>query len=317
MIVVKIFEKDIQTKEISINEVPKYISLPKLTWIRCTDLSNEDVRKILTNVKEIPDFIINDCITKQRPRMYDYENFIHIIFKYMKLNSGMKSTQINLILGKNFLLTISADATAFKGVDDDLKKKPAKIKEFGLGWVVHTILDRIVDSYYLVVDKIDDEIDKVEKDVGRKNDQETINKIILLRKYALRMRRNIIPEKEIMRSLGRDAHVTIDEEIMIYLRDTFNDLLAVNDRVENQRELLSGLTEVYISNVSYNLNIVMKTLTVLTTLILVPTLIVGIYGMNLRFLPFADHEFGFYILLAIILSSVAFLLIAFRRKGWI
>ncbi|MBI4173687.1 MAG: magnesium and cobalt transport protein CorA, partial [Candidatus Aenigmarchaeota archaeon] len=161
------------------------------------------------------------------------------------------------------------------------------------------------------------QIERLEQILIKYPESSSLQTIIRLKKEILKLKRNLLPEKEVLRALGRDNFRLVKSSAMVYFRDTYSDLLAVTDRVENQREILSGLMEIYISSVSNNLNKIVKTLTIGTFLILIPSFIAGLYGMNVDNLPLAHAAGGFWEIIGLMLVLFAAMLIVFKWKRWL
>lgn len=312
------FLPSVSYSEIKTEEIPEAISSKRLTWVNCVGLEDEEIVKVIKSVKEIPDFLIEDCTITQRPKIDDYDKLISIIFKIIKFKESISTVQINIIFGKNYVLTIcKEDHPVFSQVRSRLEKNGKKITSLGSGYVAYTILESIVDTYFPISERIDDMIEEAEIKLTQGNGIKHVRQILNLRKLNLRLRRNYYPEKEILRTLGRDKYNAISEGSMVYFRDTFSDILSLSERTDNQRDYLSNLIEIYMTTVSNNLNVIMKTLTVITSFILVPGFIASLYGMNVDNLPFADRADGFFIILGIIGLTTFSMLLVFRNKRWV
>ncbi|MBI4176177.1 MAG: magnesium/cobalt transporter CorA [Candidatus Aenigmarchaeota archaeon] len=318
MITLTTFKGGLEFRQILIDQVPDFISADELTWINCAGLSNQDIEKILKDAKEIPDFLLEDCTTKQRPKIQDYEDCTSIIFKIMvNKTKPLRSAQLNLIFGEKYVLSIIKDEVEMmKTIQSNISKNINKINKLGVGHLVYLFLDSIVDSYYPIIEKIDVEIERMEGEIIKNISPKTAHRIILMKKDVMRIRRNIVPEKEILRALSRDKFDFVKEDVMLYFRDTYTDLLSLGDSIDSQREMLSGLMEIYLSTMSNNLNNVMKKLTLVTSLILVPSFIAGIYGMNIA-LPLEDRPDAFYFIFVIILVAVLATVWVFRKREWL
>ncbi len=311
------FLPSVKFREISAEEIPQAISAKELTWVNCVGLSDEEIIKVIKSVKEIPDFLIEDCTVSQRPKLDDYDKLISIIFKIIKFKEMASTVQLNMIFGKNYLLTICKENhPVFDQIRARLEKHEKRARSLGVGFVAYSILESIADTYFPIVERVDDMLEETEGKLLKANGIKYIKQILNLRKVTLRLRRNFYPEKEILRTLGRDRYRPISEGSMVYFRDTFSDLLSLSERIDNQREHLSSLMEIYTTTVSNNLNIIVKTLTVITALILVPGFIAGLYGMNVK-LPYADSDNAFPLIMGFIIFVAISMVIVFRAKKWI
>ncbi|MBI4020386.1 MAG: magnesium/cobalt transporter CorA [Candidatus Aenigmarchaeota archaeon] len=318
MITLTTLKGGLEYRQILIDQVPDFISADELTWINCAGLTNQEIEKILKDAKEIPDFLLEDCTTKQRPKIQDYEDCTSIIFKILVNKSRpLKTVQLNIIFGEKYLLSIIKDnVELLKTIQTNITKNIGKVNKLGVGYLVYIFLESIVDSYYPIIDKIDVDIERLEGDIIKNCRPNTVHKIVSMKKDVLKLRRNIGPEKEILRALGRDKFEFVKEDVMLYFRDAYSDILSIADRIDSQREMLSGLMEIYLSTISNNLNNVMKKLTLVTSLILVPSFIAGLYGMNVA-LPLEDRPDAFYIIFLVIILAVVATVWLFRKREWL
>ncbi|MBI4173760.1 MAG: hypothetical protein HY519_03505, partial [Candidatus Aenigmarchaeota archaeon] len=156
MITLTTFDGRLETHAIEASEIPEAISKPHLTWVNCVALGKEEVAQILRDVQEIPDFLIDDCTTKQRPKIDDYESVVSVIFKQLSRNTALKTNQLNIIFGPNYVLTIFFEKTELvAAIAKQLEKNLPRVKKMGVSYVIYHILDAIVDSYHPLADELD------------------------------------------------------------------------------------------------------------------------------------------------------------------
>ncbi len=187
-------------------------------------------------------------------------------------------------------------------------------------WLLHGLLDALVDEYLPVVDAVDDTIDDLEENVLRGPDSATLQQIMMVKRNTLRLRRAATPQRDIMNRLSRGEYPKlIHEETAIYYRDIYDHLVRVEYLIEALRDLADGALNTYLSVVSNRLNEVMKVLTAAATVFLPLTLIASIYGMNLTpgFWPPSDSGWGFALVVVVMLIIVAGLLAYFRHRRWV
>ena len=304
-------------KQIKGSEVPKAISSPRLTWVVASGLGKEEITALFKKTKEVPDFLIKDCTTRQRPKIEEYTGTLSIVLH--GVSGGMRPDQVNLIVGKNYVLALfKENDPAIAKAEEFLSKNPASIRAMGTGYVLYGFVDAIVGNYRPVIEALENKVDAIEERVLKNPDAAQLRSIMVVKKANLSLRRNIAPAREVLHVLGRDGHELVSKKSMPYFSDAYSDMVSVYDGLETLREALSNLMEIHLSLQSNVTNKVMKTLTVVASLVLVPSLIAGVYGMNLsRLPPPAGSQYGFYLILLLMLFLMAAMLAGFKKKEWL
>jgi len=230
----------------------------------------------------------------------------------------IQSEQASFILGKGFLLSFQeSDHTWFDPIKTSLLNPSGRIRQRGLDFLLYALLDVIIDQYYAVVETIGDQLEDLEDLIFEKPSQELIEKIRLIKKEIISIRKALVPALEAMNKLKRDEPELIDKEDMCYYDDIHDHIIQILDYIDTYRELIAELKENYLSNLTLRMNQVMKLLTIITSIFIPLTFIVGIYGMNFRNMPELEWQFGYFIILAIMFAIMAGMLIYFRLKKWL
>ena len=224
-------------------------------------------------------------------------------------------TPIDIFAGKDFLITI-ADPTCAASQQalqrarrDGDDQHPAKL--------VSLILDTVVDIYFPAIDHFDDRIDDLEDKVFDNPSPEVLQSIFAIKRELIDLRRVLVNTRDAALHLQRDPDTLIDSERQPYIRDTYDHVVRLLDSVETQRDLLNNTLDIYLSSVANRTNEVMKVLTVLGTIALPALAISGIYGMNLKGLPFEDSPYGAEWVGGITVIATALLLYILRKLKWL
>ena len=263
---------------------------------------------------------IDDCLHDiQRPKIEEYDGYVFIILKRLCCQQTVKSTQIAVFVGGNYLATIAQEEVPLL---EDIRKKilsgGSKTASKKTDFLLYRIIDRVVDEYFEVLDRIEDTIEVIEKEVIGKPTQKTAQKIFKVKKDLLYFRKPVWPTRDMLHLLQASGQVRIiTPELMPYYRDIYDHIIQVIDLTETYRELASSSLDIYLSAVSNSMNEVIKVLTVLASIFLLPTLISGVYGMNYHLIPDNNYEYGFELVLLLMLLSTIVPWVYFRRKGWI
>ncbi len=221
---------------------------------------------------------------------------------------------IDIFAGKNFMITISdpncpttAQALERARRDGD-DEHPGKL--------LYLILDTVVDLYFPAIDHFDDRIDVLEDEVFSNPSPEILQSIFAIKRELIALRRVLVNTRDASLHLQRDPDTTIDSDHQAYVRDTYDHITRLLDSVETQRDLLNNTLDIYLSSVANRTNEVMKVLTILGTIALPALCISGIYGMNLKGLPFEDSPYGAEWVAGITIVATSALLYLLRRFRW-
>jgi magnesium transporter len=187
----------------------------------------------------------------------------------------------------------------------------------GADMLLYSILDSCVDNYFPIINEFDNTVDAVSDELFQSPDQDTLKKLYTLKNDIMNLRRTIGPQSDIISLLLRGSFKMVQPANLIYYRNVYDNMVRFNDTVGALRDIISGAMEAHASIVSNRLNEVMKTLTVITTIMMPLTLIASIYGMNFKYMPGLNHVHGYYITMAIMVALTGLMLIYFKRKKWL
>lgn len=274
--------------------------------------------KELADIKKLFGFhklAIEDCVDRQqRPKVEIFEDYVLIIVKELELKGSVVVNQLGLFIGENYLVTVSSNELAeIKYVMEELGKGDGIKPDF----LAYRILDRIVDTYFPVLDGVEDEIEAVESGIIKKpNDKKIAERIFKIRRELLSLRKATWPAREVFSSLSKGGLPFVSKKSLIYYRDIYDHVIIVIDLVETYRDLVSGVLETHLSSISNSLNEVMKVLTVIATIFIPLTFITGLYGMNFLNMPEIRWEYGYAFALLLMLLVGLGMAWYFKRKGW-
>lgn len=255
----------------------------------------------------------------QRPKLEEYDNFYLLVFYSLSLaeaDGSLQSREIDLLAGENYLVTIHADA--LPEIDEAMGRwrRNDETIGHGIGTLFYSLLDSLVDAYFEVSDGLAEEVADLEERIFRV-DTETVAAVFALKKRLLSLRRILGPERDAVNVLMRQDIPLLDRRTVVYLRDVYDHLVRVTDTIDLHNDLLTSALDAHLSNISNRLNQVMKTLTVITTILMSAALIAGIYGMNFRNMPELEWQFGYPWALGLMVAVGLALYAVFRRKRWL
>lgn len=263
--------------------------------------------------------------THQRPKVEQYGDHLFIVTRMARTGDQLETEQLSLFLGKNFVLTFQegAPGDCLDPIRERIRKKGGRIREAGLDYLAYALLDAVVDAYFPILEQFGDQLGELEDEIVRKSLPGTIARIYAIKRNLLTLRRAIWPQRETLGALLREETPRISSETRIYLRDCYDHVTQIIDLVETYRELGADLTDIYLSSVSNRTNEIMRVLTVITTIFIPLTFIVGIYGMNFNTeispwnMPELNWHWGYPFVLLLMFSIAVGQLVFFRRRGWL
>jgi len=265
--------------------------------------------------------VLEDILnTETRPKIEITDDYLFIVMKLVLFNPEHKileTEQVSFILGRTFLFSFSEKSDEiFNPIKERIATQLGKIRKKGPDYLLYALMDIVVDNYFLALEKIEERIETLDDEVINNPERSQIESIYNLRNLLLMMRRSIWPYREIVNQLIKDDSDLLDDSIEPYLRDLYDHTIHITETIEQQREITNGLMEIYLSMMSNKMNEVMKVLTVIATIFIPLTFIVGIYGMNFKYMPELDVPWAYYAVWGVMFAVVVTMVIYFRRKNW-
>lgn len=317
-------EKQFQEKELkTIEECFAYKDKPTVTWINVEGVHDIAILEKLGNCFNLHPLVIEDISnTNQRPKFEDYSDYIYIVLKMMYYNGKVNhitTEQISLILGANYVLSFQEGIAGdiFDPVREMLRTEKGRIRKMGADYLVYILIDSIVDSYFGILESLGEKVEFLEEELISNPTQETLRGIHNLKREMISLRRSVWPLREVVSTMERRESPLIKESTIIYLRDVYDHTVQVIDNVETYRDMLSGMLDIYLSSVSNRLNEVVKVLTIISTIFIPLTFLVGVYGMNFKFMPELNSPYAYPAAWLIMILIALGMLVYFRRRKWL
>ena len=310
-------------------ECASYLDTDLVSWLDVGGLGDKTTLEQLGEVFKLHPLVLEDIVNvPQRPKLEDHQDQLLIITQMVNLKAkgkGFWLEQVSFILGKNYLLTVQEEPErdCFNPIRDRLQKGRGTIRQRQADYLTYALWDTIIDGYYLVLEVYSEKIEILEDLVIKNPTEKTLAKIHRLKRELLILRRAILPQRDALNTLIRDGHSLVDDSVIHYLKDCYDHTVQIIDTIEIYRELASGLMDVYLSAASNKMNEVMKLLTVISTIFIPLTFIVGVYGMNFNKdvspwnMPELNWYWGYPLCLAVMLAIAVSLYAYFWRKGWL
>jgi len=257
---------------------------------------------------------------EQRAKLDDYGNYVYLVVKMIDYSAEKQEViteQLSVILRGNTILSfIEDDGDLFDNLRERLRKGNQKLMKSGADYLLYSLLDVMVDNYFLVLEKIGDQLEALETSLLANARPADVQELHRLKRELIYLRKFIWPMREVVGLLSKSDNPHIKGNTGLYLRDVYDHCVHAIDTLETFRDLTSGLMDVYLSTLSNKMNMVMKTLTVISTIFIPLTFIVGVYGMNFDFMPELHKSWGYPLVWIVMLSIVVMMLRYFKRKEW-
>jgi magnesium transporter len=308
--------------DITPNACAPYIGTNTVSWMDIQGLGSEMVLKQVGEIFNLHPLLLEDVVNvPQRPKLEDYNNQLLLISHMVRLKedeSGFDTEQVSFVLGKRYLLTFQEEELqdCFEMVRDRIRTSQGRVRQSGSDYLTYLLLDSIIDGYFPVVEHYEDRIEVLEDAIISNPDRQTMEEIYDIRRELLALRRLIWPMRNVLSLLMRDHQGIINDDVQIYFRDSYDHIIQILEIIEAYRELATSLMDVYMSTMGNKLNEIMKFLTVISTIFIPLTFIVGVYGMNFENMPELKGQWSYYIVWLVMLAVAGGLIFYFWRKGW-
>jgi magnesium transporter len=299
----------------------KYRDKEAITWLNLDSYHKQEM-EILSTHYGIHPLIQEDILSYgERPKMDEVNDILYVLMNMLFYNdtkNNIELEQISIVMGRNFIISFQEDALrdVFNPIREKIKNKQSKIRQSPTDYLFYNMIDIIVDSYFHVIEKIGDRIQQVEEELLTQSGKRAFNHINLIRKDLILLKRNTNPVRDLVAGILRSDSELLEDNTTKYYKDVYDHIMQANDLVDNYRDLVNTLQDMYFNNVNLKMNEVMKTLAIVTTVMAPATVIGGIFGMNFDIIPYSHHKWGFYATVAFMFLVPIAMIWWFRKRGW-
>jgi magnesium transporter len=288
-------------------------------WVDIEQPSASD-NLILKDVFNFHPLAIEDCVNiTHYPKVDIYEDYLFLIvhaFDFTSQEKEIATLELNLFFSTHFLVTYHVrPVKSVVETKERCTQKPEAIMGRGADVLVYTMLDALVDNFIPFLNALDQRIDGLEEEIFE-NSNSVLSKIITIRNDIIKLRKVIRPQRNTIHQLTREGIPFVEKDNLIYFRDVYDQLYRISEQSDGYRDMVSGVLDTHLSFTSNKMNQIMKTLTIVMTIMLPLTLITGIYGMNFKYMPELDARYGYFIVLAFMFFIAAGLIVYMRKKNW-
>ncbi len=257
----------------------------------------------------------------QRPSFIEYDNAAFISLKSVNYNDQTNKIalqNVSLYFGEGFVISFQEhEDDIFEDIRSRIKNINARIRHRKSDYLAYAIVDYLVDNYFMAMDNMAKSIESLEEAISLTPEDVNKEEIFKLRKELQKLRKSISPLREALSNFKRSELILLQDATIAYIRDVADHTIQLMDSIDNNREILSGLQDLYISEISLKMNQIMQFLTIITAVFVPISFLAGLYGMNFSYMPELQFKYGYYALLTVMLLVILFLIWNFKRKKWL
>ena len=281
----------------------------------------------LENVGEcfsIHPLVLEDILdAAQRPKVEDYETYLYIVLRAIRhvpddQENEINSDQVSLILGPHYVISFhEGNSDLFAVVRERLQNGKGRIRKLGADYLTYTLIDLVVDNYFVALETFSDKVESLEEEVVVKPNPQTLREVHQFKNDMIMLRKSLWPLREVIARLERRESPLIGEDLTMYLKDVYDHAIIAIETVETYRDILSGMLDIYLSSVNNRLTEIMRMLTIIATIFMPLNFITSFYGMNFKNMPELEWHYGYYGIMGVILTVAVSMITFFKRRHWI
>ena len=307
----------------SLDDVRAARAAKQLVWVDL-EAQTPETEALLRETFALHPLTIEDIWSERAsPKVEEFTDYLYVLVHAVARETGATATdlrELDVVIGADFVITHDQTGASTKSVRDDLAQSP-KLIERGAVWLGYALIDRLVDAYLPVIDCFDDEIETLENDVlakaGTPEGQPVLARILGLKRALQGLRRVAVHQREVLLRLARGEFDHIPADALPYFRNVHDHFVRVGDLADSYRDLVTSALEAYLSVQSNRMNQVMKTLTLISTILLPITFIASVYGMNFENMPGQHAAWGYPMSLGLMALVALAAYLWFRYKRWL
>lgn len=293
---------------------------PGLTWIEVTGLGDGSVLGWLRDVLAVHPLAVADIANvPQRPKFEDYGDRDLLIAQHVCISDdeGVEMTQVSIVAGPGWVVSVVEEPCGLFDPLHERLRAQGTLRRNGADFLAYAMVDAVIDGYFPVLESLGELLEDLEEEIMDRPGRDALARLHAVRRVLLTLHRTMWRQRDALAQILRGDGNPFGEGVQVYFRDAHDHALQVLDAIESYREVTVGLMDVYLSSVSHRLNEVMKTLTIMATIFIPLTFIVGVYGMNFDWMPELRWRWGYPLVWGVMIAIAGALVFWFRRRGWL
>lgn len=303
-----------------VEELLKNLKKDHVNWINLDGINVSPIIEKLQSHFCLHSLVIDDIVNDHRPKAEEFEDYLFVTLKMLYRIDGAEIDyeQISFVLGNDFLLSFQEkEGDLFDAFRERIRLDQGRVRKKGADYLMYRLIDIIVDNYYNVLENIGEHIEETEARIQSDTSGNTFKKIQQLKKELIYLHKALYPLRDAIGKLIKDESIFIQEENIRYYTDVYDHVIHLIDSLDTYRDLTSSLSDIYINMQNTRLNEVIRMLTIISTIFIPLTFIVGVYGMNFDYLPELKWEYGYFIVWGIMISIGGGMIAYFKHKKWL
>jgi len=293
-----------------------------VTWINVDGLHDLKLMKEIGKIFNIHPLLLEDILnTGQRPKIEEYDNCLFMVLKmlrYDKEKQMILAEQLSMVVGKTYLLTFQErPGNVFEPVRDRIRKQKGRVRITGIDYLSYALLDIVVDNYIHIIERLGEQIEDLEEDIVSHPNNIVMEKINNFKREMNFLRKFIRPVKEAVVKLSKLDSELIDDNTIPFLKDLEDHIIQAVESIDTYGDMLSDQLNIYNTGVNNRLNDIMRILTIFAAIFIPLTFIAGIYGTNFEYLPELHFKYSYFIFCGVMITLAVYMIIFFKKKGWL
>jgi magnesium transporter len=303
----------------SLDELVEKVKPKQVNWINLDGLHDPLLMDQIQNQFNLHALLIDDVLNDQRPKAEEYDDYIFFTMKMLYSINGtrIEYEQISFVLGDNYLITFQQkEGDLFDAFRERIRLNQGRVRKKKADYLLYRLIDIIVDNYYTILDAIGDQIEDIEESLYENQSEHTFQRIQTLKKELIYLRKAVYPLRDALSTLLKDKVDLIDEENSRFYDDVYDHVVHLIDSLDTYKDLTSSLMDIHINTLNNQLNKIIKVLTIISTIFIPLTFIVGVYGMNFKYMPELNWPFGYAMVWIVMIVMTLGMLAFFWFKKW-
>ncbi|MDP3444012.1 MAG: magnesium/cobalt transporter CorA [Ignavibacteria bacterium] len=309
------------SNDIRLEEALAPVEKGQMKWIKVTGLQDTQLIDAIGKAFDMHMLLLEDILnTGQRPKVESGDDYVFFTFRTLHQDVGSNeifSDQISLLLKEDVLISFhESELTLFDPIFNRFQNEASRLRQFKSDYLFYAIIDVVVDQYFKVIENLGEEIDVLEEHLFDLADKQVLEQIQQSKRDLLYIKKSVFPLREALNGLIKNENKLIEFQHIRYFYDVYDHILQMIEIVETYRELNSGIRDIFLSAQSNKMNQIVQMLTIISTVFIPLTFIVGVYGMNFKFMPELDWKFGYLAIWIIMIAVAIGMIMWFKQKRW-
>jgi magnesium transporter len=314
----------IEKDNVPLEECISYLSTSSMTWIQVFGVHDPAIISALGKSFNIHPLVMEDVLnTSQRPKLEEYQEQVYIVARFLEYDEEhhqIRDEQVSLVFGESLVISFvekEREKDIFTPIKERLRQANNRIRKQRGDYLAYALLDTIIDHYFIVLEKVDFNLDRLEEELVHSPRTETLQSIQQAKREVVVLRRSIWPIRDVITRFQKIEPPLVNSHTQFFLRDVYDHIIQDIDIIEGFRDVVSGMLDIYMSNINFRTNEIMKVLTIVSTIFVPLTFITSIYGMNFDYMPELRFYLGYPIMMGVMAILSFCMLYYFRRQKWL